>query len=127
MTRQVAKPPYAPPPREPGFPPPARPPRPDSRGKASLVEPPTQRLGEACGWDDGWLCCLAMRRILRTAAPGPQAPLLAAAILGTGFLSDRLGTGLQGQARIQEFGGMAGKAAHPTTSRDQEPSPAGLC
>jgi hypothetical protein len=56
-----------------------------------------------------------MRRLLRTIAPGPQAPLLAAAILGPGFLSDRLGTGLQGQAIIQVFGNIAGKAARPTT------------
>ena len=39
----------------------------------------------------------------------------ATAILGTGFLTNRLGTSLQGQARIQEFGDIAGKAALPTT------------
>ena len=37
MASQVAKPPYAPPPREPGFPPPARPPRPDMLSKATVL------------------------------------------------------------------------------------------
>ena len=64
MTRQVAKPPYAPPPREPGFPPPARPPRPVPMWL------PIRWIREACGWDDGWDCCLTMRRIQSTIAAG---------------------------------------------------------
>lgn len=36
MSSNLAKPPYAPPPREPGFPPPARPPQPHSQGQTLL-------------------------------------------------------------------------------------------
>jgi hypothetical protein len=74
---------------------------------------PIRWIREASGLDDGWHCCLAMRRLLRTIAPGTQAAVLAVEILDTGFLSNHLGTGLQWQARVQEFSDIAGRGTQP--------------
>lgn len=53
-------------------------------------------------------------------AAGPQAAVLAAAIMGTGFLSERHGTGLKEQAHVVVFDAIIGSFALPTTSRDQK-------
>jgi len=49
---------------------------------------PIRQIRETCGWDDGWDCCLAMRRILSTIAAGV---LLA----GPAAAADNLNTDLE--------------------------------